>query len=217
MIELGCGPGAAGIAAAASAQPPATVTLTDLPHLLPLVQQNIKVRWQLPAVVLCISAAAVQCACYAENALQRLKVPGRQPTPLRCLPQANGVGHLATAAPLAWGTPLSSSGDPVLRPPFDVVLASDVLYQAEALPLFVRTLRELSGPATLTLLCNEHRPALPFPWQLFRQAGFDVQQVPLSEQHPDWRSKDIHLFHIRLASSSGAGGKEHTSSSAAVE
>lgn len=60
MIELGCGPAAAGIAAAASAQPPAAVTLTDLPHLLPLVQQNI---------------------------------------------EANGVGHLATAAPLAWGTP----------------------------------------------------------------------------------------------------------------
>lgn len=123
--------------------------------------------------------------------------------------QANGVSHLATAAALAWGTPLnSSSEDPSLRPPFDVVLASDVLYQAEALPLFVQTLRELSGPSTLTLLCNEHRPALPFPWKLFRQAGFSVQQVPLAEQHPDWRSEDIHLFHIRLATSITAGDQQ---------
>lgn len=132
------------------------------------------------------------------------------PRPLRCHPQANGVGHLATAAPLAWGTPLSSIEDPALRPPFDVVLASDVLYQAEALPLVVSTLQELSGPHTLTLLCNEHRPALPFPWLLFRQAGFDVRLVPLSEQHPDWRSEDIHLFRIRLAGSS-------SNSSAGVE
>lgn len=91
-----------------------------------------------------------------------------------------------------------------------MVLASDVLYQAEALPLVVSTLQELSGPHTLTLLCNEHRPALPFPWLLFRQAGFDVRLVPLSEQHPDWRSEDIHLFRIRLAGSS-------SNSSAGVE
>lgn len=49
------------------------------------------------------------------------------------------------------------------------------------------------------LLCNEHRPALPFPWALFEAAGFKVQQVPLEEQHPQWRSEDIHLFRIQLA------------------
>ena len=210
MIELGCGPAAAGIAAAASAQPPAAVTLTDLPHLLPLVQQNIEVRWQLAAVVLSTSGSLCMLCTIPRKVYEFLAA---NPRPLRCHPQANGVGHLATAAPLAWGTPLSISEDPCLCPPFDVVLASDVLYQVEALPLFVSTLRELSGHHTLTLLCNKHRPALPFPWLLFRQAGFDVRQVPLSEQHPDWRSEDIHLFHIRLAGSNCGSN----SSSAAVE
>lgn len=115
--------------------------------------------------------------------------------------QANPLGGVATAAALAWGDPVGH-----LQPPFDLVLASDVLYQAEALPLFVQTLAALSSPRTLTVLCNEHRPALPFPWQLFRAAGFEVRQVPLSEQHPEWSSEDIHLFHIRLACNTSDGG-----------
>ncbi|EFN58830.1 hypothetical protein CHLNCDRAFT_140665 [Chlorella variabilis] len=115
--------------------------------------------------------------------------------------EANPLGGVATAAALAWGDPVGH-----LQPPFDLVLASDVLYQAEALPLFVQTLAALSSPRTLTVLCNEHRPALPFPWQLFRAAGFEVRQVPLSEQHPEWSSEDIHLFHIRLACNTSDGG-----------
>lgn len=54
--------------------------------------------------------------------------------------QANGLAATAIAAELAWGSPADH-----LQPPFDLVLASDVLYLADALPLFV---------ATLTQLCN---------------------------------------------------------------
>lgn len=56
-------------------------------------------------------------------------------------------------------------------------------------------------PWPQVLLCNEHRPALPFPWELFEASGFSVQQVPPEQQHPDWRSDDILLFRIRLAAS----------------
>lgn len=108
--------------------------------------------------------------------------------------QANGLGATATAALLEWGTPVGH-----LSPPFDIVLASDVLYQSEALPLFVQTLAALSGPGTQTLLCNERRERLPFPLALFEGAGFAVAQVPLEEQHPDWRSDDIELFRISRA------------------
>lgn len=57
--------------------------------------------------------------------------------------QANGLTATAAAAELAWGTLVGH-----LQPPFDVVLASDVLYLAEALPLFVATLAQLCGPGT---------------------------------------------------------------------
>lgn len=118
------------------------------------------------------------------------------PRPPTCQ-QANGLASTAAAAELAWG---SKAAADQLLPPFDVVLASDVLYQAEALPLFVQTLAALSGPNTLTLLCHEDRPLLPFPAALFEAAGFEVACVPLSKHHPEWRSDDIHLFHIRRAS-----------------
>lgn len=113
--------------------------------------------------------------------------------------QANGLAGVATAEALPWGEPVGQ-----LHPPFDVVLASDVLYQAQALPLFVRTLAALCGPATLALLCNEHRPALPFPRHLFAAAGFSLRRVPLSEQHPEWSSGDIHLYEIRQAALRGS-------------
>lgn len=118
----------------------------------------------------------------------------RIPSPTLARLQANGLAGVASAAALQWGEPVKQ-----LHPPPDLVLASDVLYQAQALPLFVRTLAALSGPGTLTLLCNEHRPALPFPGPLFAAAGFAVRRVPLREQHPDWSSEDIHLYEIRLA------------------
>ena len=58
-------------------------------------------------------------------------------------PQANGLAATAAAEELAWGAPVGH-----LQPPFDVVLASDVLYLAEALPAFVETLVQLCGPHT---------------------------------------------------------------------
>ncbi len=69
--------------------------------------------------------------------------PSNQPLLLFVCPQANGLTATATAAELAWGTPVGH-----LQPPFDVVLASDVLYLADALPLFVATLAQLCGPHT---------------------------------------------------------------------
>ena len=122
-------------------------------------------------------------------------LPPRRPRPV---PQANRLSEVAAAEALPWGEPLPASWRE--HPPFDLVLASDVCYLADTLPLLVRTLLEACAPHTQVLLCNEHRPALPLPRQLFEEAGFEVQPVLLEEQHPDWRSEDIHLYRISLLS-----------------
>lgn len=155
VLELGAGPGAVGVAAAALGA--AAVTLTDLPRPLLLAAQNI---------------------------------------------QANGLSHVATVAPLSWGETL----DHLQGGPFDIVLASDCLYQAEACPPFVNTLHALltARPRALAVLCNEHRPRLPFPEPLFAAAGFALRRVPLSAQHPEWSSQDIHLYLARLPGPSGS-------------
>lgn len=149
VIELGAGPGAVGLAAAALGA--SSVVLTDLKHLLPLISANV---------------------------------------------QRNRLGSVASVRPLDWHAP---AGVAALRPPFDLVLASDVLYQRHALQPFVRTLRALCGPETQVLLSNEHRPALPFPRALFEDAGFLVAVLPWDSLHPDWRSPDIDVYSLRLA------------------
>ena len=136
------------------------MVLTDLPHLLPLLERNIALNRCPPATV--------------------------------------------TAAPLDWCAPNVST----LGPPFDLVLASDVLYQVHVLPAFVSTLRALCGPATEVLLSNEHRPALPFSPQPFQQAGFAVDAVPWDDLHPEWRSDDIQVYRLRLACTA-SGWRDH--------
>ncbi|GAB4820725.1 hypothetical protein N2152v2_007771 [Parachlorella kessleri] len=126
----------------------ASVTLTDLPQLLPLIQQNI---------------------------------------------QLNSLQERAHAAALRWG-----EGVAHLQPPFDLVLASDVIYQAEAVPALLATLRDLSGPRTLILLAAEHREQLPFPTQQVEAAGFEVVPVAPEQLHPDWSSQDIAVYRLRL-------------------
>lgn len=107
---------------------------------------------------------------------------------------------MAAAAPLAWGDPLQG---PLLTQPFDLVLASDVLYQQEALPLFVRTFADLCATGAHGLLCCERRPTLPLPTALFEGAGLRLCAVPLGEQHPEWRSEDIELFEVQLKAAGG--------------
>ena len=82
-----------------------------------------------------------------------------------------------------------------------MILASDVIYQVEALPALLATLRHLSGPSTLILLAAEHREQLPFPRQHIEAAGFEVVLVPQEQLHPDWRSQDIAVFRLRLLQS----------------
>lgn len=126
----------------------ASVIVTDLSHLLPLLEQNIAL---------------------------------------------NGVGSKVVAAALPWGQSVDA-----LDPPFDLILASDVIYQEECISDLITTLISLSGKHTRVLLANEHRPKLPFPQEQFTAAGFLVRCLPIEEHHADWRSPDIQIYDLQL-------------------
>eukprot|EP00887_Chlorella_sp_A99_P002654 scaffold6.g2654.t1 len=177
VIELGSGTGAVGLAAAALGA--ATVTLTDLAHLLPLLRENV-----------------------AANAA--------------LLTTSGGRDRVHVAA-LAWGDVVDAVCSGASEPRFDVVLASDVLYEAAAVQPFLATLRALSGPHTLTLLAIEHRAGLPFPAHAFSAAGFAAEVVPQSALDPRWRSDDISVFRIRLQRPQGSGGSTELVSEVAPE
>ena len=106
----------------------------------------------------------------------------------------NKLVDRASFTALSWG-----DSSTALNPPFDIVLASDVLYQHDWVDPLISSLKSLSGLNTVVYLANEHRPKLPFPADRFTAAGFLIQQVPYAELHPDWRSPDIQLYRLVLA------------------
>ena len=53
---------------------------------------------------------------------------------------------------LTWGQPLSH-----LKPPYDIVLAADVVYIEESFPALIQTMDQLSGSGTLLLLSCKYR------------------------------------------------------------
>ncbi len=65
----------------------------------------------------------------------------------------NGLAERAQALPLKWGSSVAH-----LAPPFDLVLASDVAYDAACVPALIATFAALCGPATRGLLAFETRP-----------------------------------------------------------
>lgn len=113
----------------------------------------------------------------------------------RPLPQANSLGAAAATAPLCFEDAGGALRPP---PPYELVLASDVVYQTEAVQPFVATLRALCGPATLVLASQEHREPVPFPEAALREAGFAVERLPPAELDPDWCSPDIGVYRLRL-------------------
>ena len=66
--------------------------------------------------------------------------------------RSNLEGRNITVSALEWGTSVESFG-----PPYDIVLAADVIYIEESFPALIRTLAELSDPTSLVLLACKYR------------------------------------------------------------
>ena len=96
----------------------------------------------------------------------------RWPDSSPCLLQANSLQHCVAAAALAWGDAL-----PDLPAP-DVILASDLLYSRDQIPLLFQTIAQLSDPATVTLLAYERRdPVVKATFDAIQEAGLQAWQA----------------------------------------
>ncbi|KAL4536055.1 hypothetical protein Ndes2526A_g05602 [Nannochloris sp. 'desiccata'] len=101
----------------------------------------------------------------------------------------NNLSAKASSAPLCWGQPISSQ---IPTPPFDIILASDVIYQQASIEPLISTLKALSCPCTIIFLSYEHRPKLQFPRDLFLAAGFQVEQIRMdSDTTPSQRLEQL--------------------------
>ncbi|XP_064480232.1 protein N-lysine methyltransferase METTL21D-like [Ornithodoros turicata] len=97
---------------------------------------------------------------------------------------------------LQWGSCAENCKD---KP--DVLLMSECVYYEESIEPLVQTMTDLSGPRTQTLLSYEERDneanarTLAKFLELTRK-NFLIEEVPLEDQHPEFRSEDIHILKL---------------------
>ncbi|KAK2151195.1 hypothetical protein LSH36_372g00015 [Paralvinella palmiformis] len=97
-----------------------------------------------------------------------------------------------TVLPYTWGT------DPTkLNPPFDVILASDIIYKPDLTDDIIRSLALLSHPSTILLLSYKPRSLgedIFFP--KLKTEGYQCKLVPAEDHPSEFRSSCYDLFHI---------------------
>ena len=75
--------------------------------------------------------------------------------------------------PLKWGTDTDS-----FNPPYDIIIASDLLYDAKAIPDLMLTIVSLSSSNTITYLAFELRPnVIRVAFQAMEMYGLKPEQV----------------------------------------
>lgn len=97
--------------------------------------------------------------------------------------QANSLQTRVTVKPLKWG-----SNTDELEPPFDVIIASDLLYDMETIPELMLTIVSLSSSDTVTYLAFELRPnVIRAAFQAMEAYGLKAEQVTF----PSLTSKNV--------------------------
>ncbi|KAK7324702.1 hypothetical protein VNO77_28472 [Canavalia gladiata] len=96
---------------------------------------------------------------------------------------------------LYWNNPKQISS---LNPPFDFVIATDVVYIEESVPLLVSTMETLVSDDGVVLLGYQLRSpeAHKLFWELCDQV-FDVEKVPHDHLHPDYAYEETNVFLLR--------------------
>ena len=91
--------------------------------------------------------------------------------------QANDLQFSATVRELQWGADTDSFG-----PPFDVIIASDLLYDMRSIPKLMLTIVSLSSSDTVTYLAFEVRPnVIRAAFQAMEAYGLKAEEVNFSK------------------------------------
>ena len=91
--------------------------------------------------------------------------------------QANSLQSNVTVRELQWGTDTDSFG-----PPFDVIIASDLLYDMRSIPELMLTIVSLSSSDTVTYLAFEVRPhVIRAAFQAMEAYGLKAEEVNFSK------------------------------------
>lgn len=107
---------------------------------------------------------------------------------------ANGADAIKVV-PHDWGTPVAAP----LSPPYDYVLAADVIFKEELVPLLVKSMEALAGPQSLVFMCaeNHSQKALDLFFVLAADK-FDVQRVPLTDMDDTFQDDRIVIAKMQL-------------------
>ncbi|CAI7829632.1 unnamed protein product [Closterium sp. NIES-53] len=197
-IELGAGCGLLGITLAVLGA--RAVVVTDMPGNLPLLHRNVQanalhhtvhvqaLRWgnaqdacalSVPASASSSSASPTPCSTSHEPTIS---CPNPSPR------STNTQPHTTATTP---ATPPNPSSHP---PTFDLIVATDVVYDHGAVPPLVTTLAMLCAPHSSVLIAHgRNRQALP---EFVRLAGekFRVKAVPWEELDETYRCEDVQVM-----------------------
>ena len=103
------------------------------------------------------------------------------------------AGGKVRAAELCWGeTPLEQ-----FEPPFDLVLACEVIYEPELVPPLLATLRTLAGPEGSVLLAYDCRGRAGVR-QFLESARevFEIKDVEQQDLHPDYIFNKVKIVRL---------------------
>ncbi|XP_076101493.1 protein N-lysine methyltransferase METTL21D-like isoform X1 [Mytilus galloprovincialis] len=103
----------------------------------------------------------------------------------------------ATAKTLVWGT------DTITNQTFDYVCLADCIYYEQSLQPLVKTITDHCNGNTTVLCCyenriTEHKLELKSKFFELIDEKFNVEEIPLHRQDPQFRSGDIHIMEFKL-------------------
>uniref|UniRef100_A0A1D1XVV3 Methyltransferase-like protein 21D n=1 Tax=Anthurium amnicola TaxID=1678845 RepID=A0A1D1XVV3_9ARAE len=105
------------------------------------------------------------------------------------------LGRTPRHAQLYWNNPAHIAA---LRPPFDFVVAADVVYLEDSVPHLVSAMEALLGPDGTVLLGYQLRSpeAHGLFWDLCHRS-FSVHKVPREHLHPDYAYEEADVYLLR--------------------
>ena len=90
--------------------------------------------------------------------------------------QTNDLAGCASVKELKWGSDVKG-----FNPPFDIIIASDLLYDVKSIPELMLTIVSLSSSDTVTYLAFELRPnVIRAAFQAIELYGLKAEQVRLA-------------------------------------